>query len=227
MAASAASKVAAIGTDIVANQPQHGPVSIEGFYDEAFAVPEMLQEIRKNNDCDGHIVACFDDTGVDAARCIAEGPVIGICEAGCITAATIANRFSIVTTLSRSVPALHHLIVKYGQERRCASIRSSDIPVLELEKQEHKAMRSIEKECQAAIEEDGAEAILLGCAGMTHLASTLSDKFSLPVVDGVCAAVKQIEALVSMNLTSSRVNGYQKPVVKDYLGDFSKYGVDE
>ncbi|MEM7258148.1 MAG: aspartate/glutamate racemase family protein, partial [Pseudomonadota bacterium] len=147
MAANAARNVAAAGTDIIANQPAHGPVSIEGFYDEAFAVPEMLHEIRKHNDCDGHIVACFDDTGVDAARCIANGPVIGICEAACITAATIANRFSVVTTLSRSVPALQHLIHKYGAERRCASIRASDIPVLDLEKQETAAMQKIEHEC--------------------------------------------------------------------------------
>ncbi len=226
-AAAAATQVAAAGTQIIANQPADGPVSIEGYYDEAFAVPEMLQEIRKHNDCDGHIVACFDDTGVDAARCVANGPVIGICEAGCIAAGTIANRFSIVTTLSRSVPALHHLIQRYGAERRCASIRASDIPVLELEKQEQQAMQTIENECLAAINNDGAEAIVLGCAGMTHLASMLSDKFSLPVVDGVSAAVKQIEGLVSMNLTSSRVNGYRKPVVKKYNGKFAKYAVND
>jgi allantoin racemase len=199
---------------------------VEGFYDEAFAVPEMLQEIRANNHCDGHIVACFDDTGVDAARCIADGPVIGICEAGCIAAGTISNRYSIVTTLSRSVPALQHLVHKYGQERRCVSIRASDIPVLELEEQAPAAMEKLERECLAAIEQDGAEALLLGCAGMTTLTSALSEKLSLPVVDGVGAAVKQIEGLVSMKLTSSRVNGYRKPVAKKFEGDFARYSVE-
>lgn len=218
----AAQSVAASGTEIIGNQPAHGPVSIEGFYDEVFAVPEMIAEVIKHNNCDGHVIACFDDTGVDAARCIANGPVIGICEAGCLVMNTIANSFSIVTTLRRSVPALTHLVHKYGADRRCVSIRASDIPVLELEKNDD-AYQQLAAECRRAIETDGAEAILLGCAGMTHLAQKLSDEFSLPVVDGVTAAVKHIEGLVSMNLTTSRVNGYKKPVVKEYKGNSSQY----
>jgi len=218
----AAQSVAAVGTEVIGNQPQHGPVSIEGYYDEVFAVPEMLAEIVQHNDFDGHIVACFDDTGVDAARCIASGPVVGICEAGCLVAGTIANSFSIVTTLRRSVPALNHLVHKYGADRRCVSIRASDIPVLELE-QGGGAYEQIAAECRLAIDADGAEAILLGCAGMTSLAQQLSEQFGLPVVDGVTAAVKHIEGLVSMKLTTSRVNGYAHPVAKEFTGDFNKY----
>ena len=222
----AAQSVAASGTEIIGNQPKHGPVSIEGYYDEVFAVPEMLAEIKRHNDCHGHVVACFDDTGVDAARCIANGPVVGICEAGCLVAGTIANSFSIVTTLRRSVPALNHLVHKYGAEHRCASIRASDIPVLELE-QGGGAYKQIAAECELAIDTDGAEAILLGCAGMTSLAQQLSVQFGLPVIDGVTAAVKHIEGLVSMKLTTSRVNGYAQPVSKEFSGDFSKYAVTD
>jgi len=196
----AAQSVAASGTEIIGNQPAHGPVSIEGFYDEVFAV--------------------------HAARCIANGPVIGICEAGCMVMNTIANSFSIVTTLRRSVPALTHLVHKYGADRRCVSVRASDIPVLELEKNDD-AYQQLAAECKQAIETDGAEAILLGCAGMTGLAQKLSDEFSLPVVDGVTAAVKHIEGLVSMKLTTSRVNGYKKPVVKEYKGNSSQYAFTE
>ena len=221
----AARSVAASGTEIIGNQPAHGPVSIEGYYDEVFAVPAMLEQIQLNNACDGHVIACFDDTGVDAARCIANGPVIGICEAACLVAGSIANSYSIVTTLRRSVPALTHLVHKYGAERRCASIRASDIPVLDLEKQERAALEQIAEQCRQAIESDGAEAIVLGCAGMTSLTQQLSTQFGLPVIDGVASAVKHIEGLVSMQLSSSRINGYRTPVAKKYLGDFERFAV--
>lgn len=223
----AARSVAASGTEIIGNQPEDGPVSIEGFYDEVFAVPAMLEQIQLNNSCDGHVVACFDDTGVDAARCIAHGPVIGICEAACLAAGTIANRYSIVTTLRRSVPALTHLVHKYGAERRCASVRASDIPVLDLEKQESAAFTQIAEECRQAVETDGAEAIVLGCAGMTSLTQQLSSQFGLPVIDGVAAAVKHIEGLVAMQLSTSRINGYKTPLVKKYSGDFSRFAITQ
>ena len=91
----AAQSVAASGTEIIGNQPKHGPVSIEGYYDEVFAVPEMLAEIKQHNDCDGHVVACFDDTGVDAARCIANGPVVGICERGAWSQVLLPTAFQL------------------------------------------------------------------------------------------------------------------------------------
>jgi len=94
--------------------------------------------------------------------------------------------------------------------------------VLELE-QAGSAYDQIVAECQLAIDADGAEAILLGCAGMTSLAQQLSVQFGLPVIDGVTAAVKHIEGLVSMKLTTSRINGYAQPVAKEFSGDFSKY----
>lgn len=77
--AAAACGVALPGTVIDARQPEMGPVSIEGLYDEAFAVPGMLGCIRDadRDGADAHIIACFDDTGLDAARAIARAPVVG------------------------------------------------------------------------------------------------------------------------------------------------------
>ena len=132
-AAEAARAVASSGTIIVETQPDYGPESIEGYYDEVFAIPGLIDNIRRHNGCDGHVIACFDDTGLDAARCIANGPVVGLCEAACIMASMVANKFSIVTTLSRSVPALEKLTLHYGMEHRCVSVRASDVPVLDLE----------------------------------------------------------------------------------------------
>ena len=66
----AAQSVAAMGTEILAISPKGGPASIEGYYDEAFAVPGLLREIRNGEvlGMDGYIIACFDDPGLDTAR---------------------------------------------------------------------------------------------------------------------------------------------------------------
>jgi allantoin racemase len=96
----AAERAAAPGTRIRATQPEMGPASIEGFYDEAFSVPGLLAEIARG-EADGvaaHIVACFDDTGLDAARSLASAPVIGIGEAAFHMASLVAHRFTVVTT---------------------------------------------------------------------------------------------------------------------------------
>ena len=73
-----------------------GPVSIEGYYDEAFSVPGLLAEIAKGEaqGVAGHIVACFDDTGLEAARSTADAPVIGIGEAAFHFASLLGHRFS-------------------------------------------------------------------------------------------------------------------------------------
>ena len=88
----AARAVAAPGTEISAVTSAMGPVSIEGYYDEAFAVPGLIQALMNAPDVDAAIVACFDDTGLDAARTAARFPVVGICEAALVTAGQIAKR---------------------------------------------------------------------------------------------------------------------------------------
>lgn len=219
----AARKAAAAGTEIVALSPTMGPESIEGYYDEAFAVPGLLEEIVKGerSGADAAVIACFDDTGLDAARTAAAIPVVGICEAAMHMATLVGGRFSVVTTLSRSVPALEHLALRYGMERRC-TVRASDIPVLELER-DPGAFARIADEIERALTEDRAESIVLGCAGMTDLADRLSQQFGVPVIDGVTAAVKLAEALVGLGLRTSKVGGYASPRAKAYAGLLSRF----
>jgi len=212
----AARSVASPGTEIVAVNPASGPASIEGYYDEAMSLPGMLAEIAKGerNGADAHIIACFDDTGLEAARCLAAAPVIGIGEAALHMASLIAHRFSVVTTLSRSVAAIEGNLVKYGLDRRCAKVRAAEVPVLALEDPQSDAYRHIAAEIARAKLEDRAEAIVLGCAGMADLAARLSAEHGLPVVDGVAAAVKLAEALCGLKLKTSKVASYAAPRTK-------------
>ena len=144
----AAKRVAVTGTEIVAVNPT-GPASIQGYYDEAICLPGWSL-IRNTTRCDGVVIACFDDTGLDAARCLTDKPVVGIGEAAYHMASMVSNKFSVVTTLSRSVPALEHNLVRYGLATRCARVRASDVAVLELENPDSDARQRIEREIQLA-----------------------------------------------------------------------------
>ncbi len=209
----AARRIAAPGTEIVALTSPHGPASIEGYYDEAMSLAGLLQAVREAEDYDAVIIACFDDTGLDALRCLTDKPVVGIGEAGYRMAAMLCNKFSVVTTLARSVPALEHNLMRYGMDRQCQRVRSSEVAVLELEHANPDAYKKIEDEIGRAIAEDRAEAIVLGCAGMADLAAAMSERFGVPVLDGLACAVGLCESMVRLGLRTSRVGGYAPPPV--------------
>ena len=99
--------------------PSSGPASIEGYYDEAMSLAGLLDLVKQHHDAAGFVIACFDDTGLDAARCLTASPVVGIGEAAYNMASMISNKFGVVTTLSRSIPALEHNLVRYGLAARC------------------------------------------------------------------------------------------------------------
>jgi allantoin racemase len=222
--AEAARQVASVGTKIVAATSSMGPVSIEGYYDEAFALPGLLREIgqAERDGAGAAIIACFDDTGLDAARAMVRMPVIGICEAGLATAAFIAKRFTVVTTMERSRVPIEELVQRYGMGGR-AKVRAANIAVLALEDPNSGARDRLRNEIVKAIAEDNAEAIVLGCAGMADLAQTLGREFGLPVIDGVGAAVKQAEALVALGLSTSKRGAYAQPVAKAYAGALAEF----
>jgi allantoin racemase len=216
----AAQSVASAGTEVIAVNPPDGPVSIEGYVDEAYSVPGLLAEIRRQP-ADAYIIACFDDTGLEAARCVTDSPVIGIGEAAFHIASLLAGKFSVITTLSRSIPAIEHNLLKYGLDRRCAKVRAAEVPVLELEDPTSDAASRIAAEIEQAKAADRCEAIVLGCAGMADLAAALSRTHGLPVVDGVAAAVKLAESVVALGLKTSRLGGYAPPRAKPYAGRFA------
>jgi allantoin racemase len=223
-AAIAARAVAASGTEIIAATSRMGPVSIEGHYDGAIALPGLLAELsdRRAEGYDAAIIACFDDTGLEAARSFCDVPVLGLCESAVATAGFLAQRFTVVTTLERSRVLIDNLVRRYGMGDR-AKVRASDIPVLELENEASGAIGKLRAEIERALVEDGAEAIVLGCAGMTDLARELQAHYGVPVVDGVAAAVKQAEALVSLGLSTSKRGSYASPLPKPYLGAMSQF----
>lgn len=217
MAVLSARRVASSGTQILSGTGNGGaPLSIEGFSDEALSVPPMLQQIvdAEARGAQATVIACFDDPGLDAAREVAKGPVIGICQAGVQAAMVLAKRFSVVTTLPRSVPAIEDLVQRYGASHHCRRVRCIDLPVLAIESDPQLAFSLLAAEIERARMEDGAEAVLLGCAGMSEMTEALTRETGVVVIDGVIVAVKFAEALVGSGLATSKANAYAHPRAK-------------
>lgn len=207
----AARAVARPDTEIIATNSQSGPASIQGYLDVATCVPGLLNEVAQHPDVDAIVIACFDDTGLDAVRTLVSVPVLGIGEAAYHAASMLATKFSVITTLSRSVPGLENNLMRYGLSQKCAAVRATDIPVLKLEEGDPATLEKIRAEIRTAIDQDQAEAIVLGCAGMADLMTHLSEEFGLPVIDGVAAGVTFAEALVNNGMTTSKLGAYATP----------------
>ena len=200
----AARQVASTGTTIVARNPARGPASIQGAEDGEAALPGLFEELDKAEGFDAVIIACFDDTGLYAARKRTRVPVVGIGEAAFHYAMLVAERFSVVTTLSVSIPVIQENIMRYGLAARCGRVRASNVPVLELERPGSSARETISDEIASALLHDNSDAIVLGCAGMADLAADLSARHHVPVIDGVAAATKLAEGLASLKLATSQ-----------------------
>jgi allantoin racemase len=125
--------------------------------------------------------------------------------------------------MTRTLPASEHLLQRYGYHHLCSGVRATDIPVLELESLSMDTYQLLAEECRKAIKEDGAEAIVLGCAGMSDLANELSEQLNVPVIDGVAAAVKLAESLHQLNLVTSKSGQYGAPLVKPIHGIFKHW----
>ncbi|WP_404652102.1 allantoin racemase [Raoultella terrigena] len=221
----AARAAAAPGTEIVAVCPMEGVPSIEGHFDEAIAAVGVLEQIKagRQQGVSGHVIACFGDPGLLAARELAQGPVVGIAEAAMHMATLVATRFSIVTTLPRTLIIARHLLHQYGFYHHCAGLHAIDLPVLALEDGSGRAQEQVRQRCIQALKEDGCGAIVLGCGGMATLAQELTRELHVPVIDGVSAAVKMVESLVALGLSTSKQGDLAFPEAKNLGGRFQSF----
>ena len=209
--------VAGAGTEISAVTSPYGPPSIESHYDEAMSVAGLLDVIARGEQAgaDGYVVACFGDPGLDAAREAAAGPVIGIAEAAMHTASHLGRGFSVVTTLARTTGRAADLAERYGMARFCLGIHACEVAVLDLET-DPMAQKLVTEACRDAVERDGSDAVVLGCAGMAEMCRAISCDIGVPVVDGVTAATLTVQSLVTMGLRTSKRGEFAAPPVKLY-----------
>ena len=222
----AAARVAGSGVTVQAVNPGSGPASIESHYDEALAVPGVVEEILAGDaeGVDGYVIACFGDPGLLAARELARGPVVGIAEAAMRTATYLGRSFSVVTTLARTIGRARDLADQFGVAYACAGYHAIDLPVLELET-DPATYATLLDQCRRALAEDGSDVIVLGCAGFAPLATTLQGDLGVPVVDGVAAGVATVRGLIEQGLSTSRALEFARPPAKAYAGTLARFAL--
>lgn len=211
----AALEAAAPTTEIIAETAPVGPESIEGYYDEALCVPPMLHRFSdlEEEGFDAAIIACFDDTGLDAARSLLPIPVFGLCQSAALVASTVCEQVAVVTTMPQSVPPLSRLLRSYIGEERSAGVFAAGIPVLDLESPSQTTLKRLFNRCEDAMN-TGADGLILGCAGLSQLATTISNRFGVPVVEPISAATKLAEATCALGLKTSKSGGWTPPRAK-------------
>lgn len=217
--AAQARKFASPGTEIVGLTPRFGAESVEGNFESYLcAVGVMDAVMRYDQPYDAVIQAGYGEHGREGLQELLEVPVVDITEAAASTAMFLGHKYSVVTTLDRAAPLIEDRLKLAGLDARCASVRASGMAVLELESQPERAVETIVAQAEAAVRDDHAEVICLGCGGMAELEAKVRERTGVPVVDGVAAAVTIAESLVRLGLGTSKVRTYAPPRPKRVIG---------
>ena len=189
----------------------------EGFYYKAVTVPYIVDEIIQAEK-EGYAAVtsqCFLDIGVTEAREVVRIPVVGAAEAALYVGMMCGDRLGIVTT-GGTYRTRHHgsvmrmirtMVMSWGISDRvvyCGTTGMTEFPDVDSPKAK-RVFDGIEQEAKKAIEEAGAEVIVLGCTGFVGYAVELQKRLDVPVVDSSIAALKVAELLVSMDLTHSQL----------------------
>jgi allantoin racemase len=214
-----ARSVASPGTEIIGLTPRFGAESVEGNFESYLAAIAVMDRVMSyEGPYDAVIQAGYGEHGREGLQELLEVPVVDITEAAASLAMLLGHKYSVVTTLDRTVPLIEDRLKLAGVYERCASVRASGMSVLELEASPQRAIEAIVAQALEAVNEDKAEVICLGCGGMAGLDQQIRERTGVPVVDGVTAAVALAESLVRLGLKTSKVRTYAPPRTKKMIG---------
>ncbi|MGD9138890.1 MAG: aspartate/glutamate racemase family protein, partial [Desulfobacterales bacterium] len=172
-------------TELTVTCPEKGPETIESAYDEAHAIPPTLELVKKadRDGFDAVILACFSDPGLEAAKEITNIPVVGIEEATLHMAAMLGAKFSIMTPRKQRIPSKVEHVHLRGMSHFLASVRSLDLTVAQTESDPVKTKQRLVEVSKIAVEVEGAEIIIMGCAGMAGYAQEIEQTLNIKVLD--------------------------------------------
>ncbi|MEY4266612.1 MAG: hypothetical protein RIS90_1147 [Pseudomonadota bacterium] len=171
--------------------PESGPFSIVSDQDKQLAEVNALELIRQRlPQChDAYVLACFDDLALQAARQMVLAPVIGCCEAGIAAARAVSPALAIVTTLAPALPGIRAMMRRYGAGE-LATVRAAGVGVDEAARSAPDAHARLMRAVEAAVQEDGAQVVLLASGGLTGQAGRIGREAGVPVIDAVEAALR-------------------------------------
>ena len=209
----AARSAAGPRTEILTTQPSFGAAAIDSAaesYLSAVGVMDIVatQLASGTFDADAVVLAGFGEHGKDALQEMLDVPVLDIAECAAHVAHLIGRRFSVVTTLARSIAPIEDRLLLAGLSAHCASVRACGLGTAEVDADPAGAVKAIVAEAERAVTDDGADVICLGCAGMAGVTGAITESLGVPAVDGVAAAVALAQMLVGLGLSTSKVGAY-------------------
>jgi allantoin racemase len=200
---------ASAATEVLAEPTAKGPAAIESAHDAGLVIPELIRlaPLAQNRGFDAVIIGCYSDPGLDALREMLSIPVIGPGAASLHLAAQLGTRISVLTPTGRGYGLIAARLRGLGIAPLLASVRGIGLSVMDLAKQKPGALDKAAHAARVAVEQDGADVLVLGCMSMAFLpgvSAALAERVGVPVVNPVIAALKTAEAVVCMQLTHSK-----------------------
>src|SRR5689334_20121186 len=162
-----ARQFAAPGTEIVTLTPVFGAEACESNLDSHLAAIGVADRVlRYEGSYDAVVQAGFGEHGREVLQELLDVPVVDITEAAAHLACLLGRRYSVITTLERSVSLIEDRLLVAGLDRTCASVLASGVEVLDLADDEDRTLAAVVEQARTAIRRDRAEVICVGCAGM-------------------------------------------------------------
>jgi allantoin racemase len=214
-----AHRSAAPGTDIEVLTAPFGVAYIETRFESligAYATAQLAAEHHSR--FDAVAVAAFGDPGLSGLREALPVPVTGLTEAALASAHLLGNRISVIAISQRIQAWYREVITAYGFGSRLASIRALNLPLSSIGGVQGEHALALKALAERAVDEDGAEVIVLAGAPLAGLARSLKDQLPVPVVDGVSSAVRHLETLMALQPGRARRGSFSPPPLKPHRG---------
>jgi allantoin racemase len=209
---SEAQRCASAGTEITVLTAPLGVAYIETRFEAmlgAWATAQLAAEHHARHDA--VVVAAFGDPGLAGLREVLPLPVTGLTEAALASAHLLGNRISVIAISQRIQAWYREVITAYGFGPRLASIRALDRPLSSIGGVQEEHLQALKTLAERAVDEDGAEVIVLAGAPLAGLARALKGQLPVPVVDGVSSAVRHAETLVALQAGLARRGSFAPP----------------
>lgn len=189
---------------------EQGPVSIQNERDVACAAPGTIARVQEaeREGMDAVVISCMLDPGLHAARECVQIPVLGPAQTSMHVASMLAGPFSIITVMPNLITPLQRRARQYGLSSFLRSVYSVDVPVLDVEASHAEIRKRLLLASRRAIEQDGAEGIILGCTRLSGLAEELHQELkclglTLPVLDPALVSIRLAASMVFSGLSHS------------------------
>jgi Asp/Glu/hydantoin racemase len=176
------------GPEIVCETLAEGPFGIESQADVDSVAMPLRRLVENDTGTAAFVIACYSDPGLHVCREATTRPVLGIAECGVLTALTRAETFGVIAIAQRSIRRHLRYLRQIGLLDRLAGERPLDMSVAETASGEGTLAKMITVG-RALKDEDGAGAIVMGCAGMARHRKALEEALGIPVIDPTQAAV--------------------------------------